>query len=145
MDYAVTLARETRWGPRTFLESWAIRDDASMFNKNRGILPEVYAYRLHICRCLFQVLLVFRVHAVTENVSSIGDEMYHFVVFLVKSSRSFPLFLPDVYVPRLLDNFCRGCDILHSYCGSPGQRTADDHGSPICSQFPTFHERIASN
>ena len=38
---AVTLAREQRWGPRRFLESWCIRSDPSACNTNRGPLPDV--------------------------------------------------------------------------------------------------------
>lgn len=45
---AMTLAREARWGPRKFLESWAIRGDSSACNKHRGPLPEVYVDLLHI-------------------------------------------------------------------------------------------------
>ena len=42
-ENASTLAREQRWGPRRFVESWFIRSDSSACNSNRGPLPEVYA------------------------------------------------------------------------------------------------------
>ncbi|XP_064474029.1 uncharacterized protein LOC135388396 [Ornithodoros turicata] len=44
-DYkgAVTLAREQRWGPRKFLESWHIQREPIACNANRGPLPGLYS------------------------------------------------------------------------------------------------------
>ncbi|KAG0417603.1 hypothetical protein HPB47_005478 [Ixodes persulcatus] len=42
LDNAATLAREQRWGPRNFVESWFIRRDLKACNTNRDPLPDVY-------------------------------------------------------------------------------------------------------
>lgn len=41
-DNVTTLAREQRWGPRKFIESWFIRHNQNACNSNRGPLPDVY-------------------------------------------------------------------------------------------------------
>lgn len=60
--------------------------DASVWNKKYGPPPQDYADFLHMY--LYQVLLVFCIHAVTEDVFSIGSKTSDFVVFLAKSRLS---------------------------------------------------------
>lgn len=46
-DNVATLAREHRWGPRKFVESWFIRRNQSACNSNCGPLPDVYGSIIH--------------------------------------------------------------------------------------------------
>lgn len=87
----------------------------------------------------FQVFLVFRVHAVTDDVSSIGDEASDFAAFLVTSVPSFLLF-PAIMLVAVTSLAWSTVIFIQLFTSRETSRTIDN----VATNFGSYYLRAAN-